>query len=126
MVTLYNDGKVYLIEFNARPGGDHIWWPMVELSTGFDIMAAVVQAATGELKPIDVKSFKHRYAGLYYVVKQTAYLKPIFDTCEKEPWCWEKHFETDELYELKQNDMEHTNYIVYSSDYGDPIAELLK
>lgn len=120
------DGKVYLIEFNARPGGDHIWWPMVELSTGFDIIAAVAQAATGELKPIDVTTFKHRYSGLYYVVKQTADVKPIFDTCEKEPWCWEKHFETDELYELKQNDMEHTNYIVYSSDNGDPIAELLR
>lgn len=120
------DGKVYLIEFNARPDGDHIWWPMVELSTGFDIIAAVAQAATGELKPIDVTTFKHRYSGLYYVVKQTADVKPIFDTCEKEPWCWEKHFETDELYELKQNDMEHTNYIVYSSDNGDPIAELLK
>lgn len=120
------DGKVYLIEFNARPGGGHIWWPMVELSTGFDIIAAVAQAATGDLKPIDVTTFKHRYSGLYYVVKQTANIKSIFDTCEKESWCWEKHFETDELYELKQNDMEHTNYIVYSSDNGDPIAELLK
>lgn len=120
------DGKVYLIEFNARPGGDHIWWPMVELSTGFDIIAAVAQAATGDLKPIDVTTFKHRYSGLYYVVKQTDNIKSIFDTCEKESWCWEKHFETDELYELKQNDMEHTNYIVYSSDNGDPIAELLK
>ena len=120
------DGKVYLIEFNARPGGGHIWWPMVELSTGFDIIAAVAQAATGDLKPIDVTTFKHRYSGLYYVVKQTANIKSIFDTCEKESWCWEKHFEADELYELKQNDMEHTNYIVYSSDYGDPIAELLK
>ena len=120
------DGKVYLIEFNARPGGDHIWWPMVELSTGFDIMTAVIQAATGELKPIDVKSFKHRYAGLYYVVKQTAYLKPIFDTCDSEPWCWEKNYISDDLHELKQNDLRHTNYIVYSSDEGDPVAKLIK
>lgn len=119
------EGKVYLIEFNARPGGDHIWWPMVELSTGFDIMAAVIQAATGELKPIDVKSFKHRYSGLYYIVEQTAYLKSIFDSCETESWCWEKHFVSDELHELKMNDLEHTNYIVYSSDKGDPIADLL-
>ena len=72
------DGKVYLIEFNARPGGDHIWWPMVELSTGFDIMAAVVQAATGDLPDIDVNSFNHNYSGLYYVVQQTKHLKPIF------------------------------------------------
>ena len=120
------DGEVYLIEFNARPGGDHIWWPMVELSTGFDIIAAVAQAATGDLTPIDVNSFKHHYSGLYYVVKQTGYLKPIFDTCEKESWCWEKNFITDELPELAQNDMEHTNYMIYSSEEGDPVAAILK
>lgn len=119
------DGNVYLIEFNARPGGDHIWWPMVELSTGFDIIAAVVQAATGNLPIIDVKSFKKRYSGLYYVVKQTAYLKPIFDMCDKATWCWEKHFVSNDLCELKQNNMAHTNYIIYSSDEGDPVAALL-
>lgn len=119
------NGEVYLIEFNARPGGDHIWWPMVELSTGFDIIAAVAQAATGDLKPIDVKSFKHNYSGLYYVVKQTEYLKPIFDICENCNWCWEKNYVTDNLEELTHNDMEHTNYIIYSSQNNDPIAELL-
>jgi len=120
------NGEVYLIEFNARPGGDHIWWPMVELSTGFDIIAAVAQAATGDLTPIDVNSFKHHYSGLYYVVKQTGYLKPIFDTCEKEEWCWEKNFITDKLPELAQNDMEHTNYMIYSSEEGDPVDAILK
>jgi len=119
------NNEVYLIEFNARPGGDHIWWPMVELSTGFNIIVAVAQAATGELSSIDVRSFKHRYSGLYYVVKQTDYLKPIFDTCEKEDWCWERNFITDELVELTHNDMEHTNYIIYSSDVSDPVAKLL-
>lgn len=119
------DGKVYLIEFNARPGCDHIWWPMVELSTGFDIMAAAAQAATGELKPIDVTTFRHRFSGMYYVVEQTAKVKPIFDVCENEPWCWEKHFITDDLYELKHNDLENTNHLVYSSDNGDPVARIL-
>lgn len=120
------NGEVYLIEFNARPGGDHIWWPMVELSTGFDIMAAVVQAATGDLKPIDVKSFKHNFSGLYYVVKQTGYLKSIFDACDNAEWCVEKNFITDDLLELEHNDMEHTNYMIYYSKESDPIAELLK
>lgn len=118
------DDKVYLIEFNARPGGDHIWWPMVELSTGFDIIAAVVQAATGDLQPIDTSTFKKRYSGLYYVVKQTERLKPIFDVCEQYGWCWEKNYVTDELIELTQNDMEHTNYMIYSSDNGDPVVQL--
>jgi len=124
-IKIIND-EVYLIEFNARPGGDHIWWPMVELSTGFDIIGAVAQAATGDLKPIEVSTFNHNYSGLYYVVKQTEYLKPIFDTCKKEKWCWEKNFVTDNLTELTHNDMEHTNYMIYSSCKNDPIVEILK
>ena len=124
-IKIIND-EVYLIEFNARPGGDHIWWPMVELSTGFDIIAAVAQAATGDLQPINVSSFKHHYSGLYYVVKQTGYLKSIFDSCEIEEWCWEKNFVTDDLPELTHNDMEHTNYIIYSSKDSDPVAKLLR
>jgi hypothetical protein len=99
---------------------------MVELSTGFDIISAVAQAATGDSQPIDVKTFKHYYSGLYYVVKQTSYLKPIFDSCEKADWCWEKNFITDDLPELTQNDMEHTNYMIYSSREGDPVAALLR
>lgn len=119
------DGKVYLIEFNARPGGDHIWYPLVELSTGFDIMAAIAQAAVGELQSIDTCSFDHNYSGLYYVVKQTEYLKPIFDISQNQSWCREKNFITDGLTELVQNDMEHTNYMIYASEDGDPIAKLL-
>ena len=30
------DGRVYLIELNSRPGGDHIAYPLTELSTGYD------------------------------------------------------------------------------------------
>lgn len=123
-IKIIND-DVYLIEFNARPGGDHIWWPMVELSTGFDIIAAVVLAATGDLQQIDISSFKHRYSGLYYIVKQTGYLKQIYDNCEQYNWCWEKNHVTDELVELTQNDMEHTNYIIYSSNNGDPVSKLV-
>lgn len=119
------DDEVYLIEFNARPGGDHIWCPMVILSTGFDIMAAVVQAAIGDLRPIDVSTFKHHYSGLYYVVEQTKYLKAIFDTCDKQPWCREKNHITDDLVVLTHNDMEHTNYMIYSSTENDPVAQLL-
>ena len=123
-IKVIND-KVYLIEFNARPGGDHIWQPMVFLSTGYDIILGAVQAATGDLEPIDVDCFNHHYSGIYYVVEQTKYLKPIFDSCNNQSWCIEKNYVTDALCELKQNDMEHTNYMIYSSRFGDPIAKML-
>lgn len=123
-IKIIND-EIYLIEFNARPGGDHISWPLIELSTGFDFIAAILLAAVDCLPTIDVSKFNHDYSGLYYVVKQTLYLKKIFDNCETEPWCWERNFVTENLVELVQNDMEHTNYIIYHSRNGDPIKKLL-
>ena len=36
-----------------------------------------------------------------------------------------KNYITDELKELIQNDMEHTNYMIYASENGNPVAEML-
>lgn len=119
------DGKLYLIEFNARPGGEHIAHPLVMLSTGFDFLAGLAKAACGELGAVDVSQFEHRCAGLYYVVKQTAYLKPIFDKCSDYAWCVMKHFVSDELPELVRNDLAHSNYMIYCADDGDPVARML-
>lgn len=120
------EDKVFLIEFNARPGGDHIACPMVELSTGYDYISGIVLAAIGEFRPIDRNTFKNYYSGIYYVVKQTSHLWSIFEDCESQKWCKEKNFVTDELIELTKNDMEHTNYMIYASAEGDPIKKLLK
>lgn len=119
------DEKIYLIEFNARPGGGHISHPLVLLSTGFDYMAALAQAAVGDLPEIDSSKFKNRYSGLYYVVAQTDYLKPIFDICQKEHWCYKKHFVSNELKEYTKNDLPNTNYFIYASDQGDPVESIL-
>ena len=32
------NGDIYLIEINARPGGDHIAHPLTMLSTGYDYL----------------------------------------------------------------------------------------
>ena len=120
------DGKVYLIEFNARPGGDCISSKLVMLSTGFDYFAILAKVATREITAIDTSNLKKSYSGIYYVVKQTEYLKKIFDNCQNENWCVEKNFVTDELIEMTRNDMEHTNYFIYASSEGDPVKKLLK
>lgn len=39
------DDKIFLIEFNARPGGDHIAWPLTELSTGYNIIKGAISIA---------------------------------------------------------------------------------
>lgn len=119
------DDTIYLIEFNARAGGDHISWPLVVLSTGYPYLEGVVRIALGEFEPIDKAKLLHRYSGIYYVTKQTSYLKQIFDECDKHEWCWEKHYVKDELDELTHNDIENTNFFIYESDRCDPVKELL-
>lgn len=111
---------IYLIEVNGRADGDHQTDIMDPLSTGFPYITAIVQAALGDLGPIDTSSFERNYAGICMVVQQTAYLKEIFDTCEGEPWLYRKHKVSDELAYLTHNDMDHTNYLIYLSKEGKP------
>lgn len=114
-VKLYR-GEVYLIELNARLGGDCIAYPLTVLSTGYDYLSEVVRVAM-DLPPREKDNRTHvQYAGMRYVVRQTAYLKELFDTCDGQPWLYEKNRVTDELIEMTHNDMENTNYFIYCAD----------
>lgn len=108
--------EIYLIEFNARPGGDHIAWPLVDLSTGFHYIQAAIKIACNDFNGVDYKKLKQRYAGVRFVTEQTSYLKPLFDVCEKFEWCYKKNEINENLTCLKNNDGYNTNYFIYSSD----------
>lgn len=107
--------KIYLIEFNARPGGDHIAWPLTELSTGYNLIKGAINIALDNFDGIDFNKFKRNYAGVYFVTKQTSFLKQIFDECERYDWLYHKNLVSDELHELEHNDCYGTNSIIYLS-----------
>ena len=109
------DGRIYLIEFNARPGGDHIAYPLTELSTGFPYIKGIIEVALNEFKGVDVQKLMHHYAGVYFVTQQTAYLKPVFDKCEQYDWLYWKNEVTKELQSLVHNDGYNTNFMMYYS-----------
>jgi len=113
-IKIVND-DVYLIELNARPGGDHIAAKLVELSTGYDYIGESIKVALN-IEPSKYENKADRHAGVYFVTQQTAFLKPIFDSCDNEKWLYEKHIESEELNELTHNDCLHTNYIIYCSN----------
>lgn len=107
------DGKIYLIEFNARPGGDHIAHPLTELSTGFPYIKGAIKIALGEFEGIDEKELLARYAGVMFVTEQTSELKPIFDKCESYAWCFKKNFVSNEMKSIVHNDGFNNNYFIY-------------
>lgn len=117
------NGKIYLIEFNCRPGGDHIAWPLTELSTGYNIIKGAIDVALDIFEGVDYSKFLKRYSGVYFVTKQTACLKPLFDKCEQYDWLYYKNQVTDELMSLEHNDCYGTNSMMYLSEKGRPDIE---
>lgn len=113
------DDEIFLIEFNARPGGDHIAWPLTLLSTGYDYIDGAINIALGTFEEVDFSKFSTKYAGVYFVTQQTSFLKQLFDECEKYSWLYKKNLVSDELQTLEHNDCYGTNSIMYLSDNKD-------
>lgn len=117
------DGKIYLIEFNCRPGGDHIAWPLTFLSTGYNYIKGAIQIALDTFVEVDYSKFDRKYAGVFFVTKQSAYLKPVFDKCEQFDWLYHKNHISDELLSLEHNDCYGTNSMIYLSKKERPHIE---
>lgn len=124
------DNKIYLIEFNARPGGDRISGVLTELSTGYQYFNGMIEVAFGELYEVDISKLKKCYSGIYFITEQTKKLKPIFDICQNFSWCYEKHVVADELPTLVHNNGMGTNYFIYCSEnemnFQDEVVRLLE
>jgi carbamoylphosphate synthase large subunit len=114
-IKIIND-EIYLIEINARPGGDCISYPLTELSSGYKYLTGIILAACGIFLNPKQYSSKKRYAGIYFITKQTAQLKPLFDYCDGKPWLYRKNKVSEELQEITFNDDEHINNFIYCAD----------
>ena len=120
------DNKIYLIEFNARQGGDHIAYPLTELSTGYEYIKGIIKVAFDENPEICEDKFKTRYAGVLFVTEQTKFLKPLFDKCEQFGWCYKKNTVNDKLTSLFHNDGYNTNYIMYCAKERPDFDKILR
>ena len=110
------DGDIYLIEINARPGGDCITYPLTELSTGYKFLTGIILAACNVFYDPSFYKSSPKYAGIYFISKQTAHLKPLFDKCDGKPWLYQKNFVSEELQEITHNDATHLNSLIYYAD----------
>lgn len=114
------DGDMYLIELNARLGGDHIAYPLTNLSTGYAYIQGAIAVAMGDYKEPDTNEFERNSSGVIFVTKQTSRFKPLFDECSRYQWLYKKNKTSEELKEIINNQAFDTNYMIYKSDKGVP------
>lgn len=121
------DDEIYLIELNARSGGDHISYPMTELSTGYPYIQGAIYIAMDTYTAPDISKFEERSCGVIFVAEQTKRFQALFDECEQYAWLYKKNKKTDELVEIINNHSFDTNYFIFVSQEGIPaeIASLL-
>lgn len=117
---------IYLIEFNARPGGDHISYPLVDLSTGYHYLKGAIKVALGEFIPPAIDVSKAKCSGIILISEQTKQYEPLFENCEKYPWCYEKHKVSNNLNTIVHNNSYGTNYFIYVDEKRPDFEKLIK
>lgn len=106
------NGDVYLIEIGARMGGDFIGSHLVELSTGFDFLMAVIQVSLGEfIPPKEIQSDK--CSGIYFLSKETERLLPVLKNSNE--FDFEKAIQNEKLLNIT-NSNDRSGYLIYQAD----------
>lgn len=112
--------KIFLIEINGRLGGDHIAYPLTELSTGFKYISGIIMVALDKFDEKELLNLEKNYCGVYFVTTQTSYLKSIFDNCDSQPWLYKKNEVSSDLQPITHNDGFNINYFIYFSKQQKP------
>ena len=77
-----DDGCIFVMEIGGRMGGDFIGSDLVRLSTGYDFLQGVIEVALGSFT--EPKFICRKYAGVYFLCKETERLLPIMQKNEIE------------------------------------------
>ena len=122
------NGDIYLIELNARSGGDHIAYPLTELSTGYPYIQGAIQVAMGSFVFPERNSLKTNHCGVIFIAKQTKEFGPLYEICDQFEWLYKKNEKTKDLHEIVNNQAFDTNYFIFKAKESIPneIAQVLR
>lgn len=109
------DGDIYFIEVGARGGGDFISYNLVELSTGYDFVKGMIDVALNRFEPPILQNNKYSYSGVYFLSKETAYVKEFIEKNKSSSWVKEYGIDDTPLKELKKS-QDRSGYIIYQSN----------
>ena len=111
-MVITKEGDVKIVELNPRMGGDSTD-KMVKLSTGYDFLEAAVNLAFGQFEKPVLTLNKH--SGIYFLSKETEYLKPIIENSKNDPDIVFAEIEDSELRYLQGADG-RSGYFIYQSE----------
>lgn len=113
-MKLTPEGKLYLIEINPRGAGDNISNFLVEYSTGYDYVRAMIDVAIGKFTFPTIVN--RHYAGIYFLCKQTEDWQTFFDNADGKPWFVRKVIRSRKLKESTTN-FNRQGFLMYKSDH---------
>lgn len=126
-IILTNNDEIYLVEIGSRMGGDCIGSHLVQLSTGYDFLKAVLEIAVGKFEePLLKGSF---YSGIHYLFPDPGILKSVDYHDNKD--IVEYHVTVgigDEILAISDSSMRAGYYIYRSNhrlEYNHNILELI-
>lgn len=108
-----SEGRIAIMEIGGRMGGDFIGSDLVRLSTGYDFVKGVIDAALGQFEEL-VKTL-NKCSGVYFLCKKTEHLKPIIEHWKENPSFVEGAITDDELREVTCS-ADRSGYVIYQAD----------
>lgn len=109
-LKITEQGAIFVIEVGARMGGDFIGSDLVQLSTGFDFVKAVIEISLGKFE--EPKITEHSFSGVYFLCKETEYLKPVFDASGQYNQIVKIEKTDNELHSIKCS-ADRSGYLIY-------------
>lgn len=113
-MKLTPEGKLYLIEINPRGAGGNVSNFLVEYSTGYDYVRAMIDVAVGKFTFPTIVN--RHYAGIYFLCKQTESWLPFFDNADGKPWLVRKVIWSKTLKESTTS-FNSQGFLMYKSDH---------
>ena len=112
-LKITEDGDIRVIEIGARMGGDFIGSTLVRLSTGYDFLEGVIKVAMGEF--VEPQIIERNYSGVYFLCKETEYLKAVIENKEDYPEIVEAEI-TDQTLRNIECSGDRSGYLIYKAD----------
>lgn len=111
-LKITEDGDIRVIEIGARMGGDFIGSNLVQLSTGYDFLKGVIEVALGDFhEPLITEQ---SFSGVYFLSKETEYLKKIIEDWKDYPEIVEAEITDDELRYIECSG-DRSGYLIYKN-----------